>query len=81
MSYHGAILNGTTGRVFATPHSLGYHVARNPQDVIITKTEPHQYAGPLTLGPERIAVGGPDPESPDWIAVIVREKDGRWKVL
>ena len=82
MSYHGAILNGEfLKHRFVTREELTKVIERAPQDVIITKTEPHQFAGPLPLGPEKLAIGGPDPEKPDWIAIVNRQPDGSWKVL
>lgn len=79
MSYHGALLNGTPA-YFETPQALGLQVSKNPDDVIITKTHARGFAGPLTLADDPIIVAGPDPATPQWIAVVKRV-DGVWKVV
>lgn len=81
MSYHGALRNGAPSRQFLTQDELRDLVASQPEEVVIVKTEPRQYAGPLPLGPSRLTVGGPNPSDPAWIAVIERQRDGSWRVL
>lgn len=75
---YGARYGG--GPRILTTKALADLVRTAPQDVVLTRTERHQYSGPLPLAPSVVVVGLPDETNPKELVTIIRKRDGSWSV-
>ena len=81
MSYHGAVHAANPKEPFGSLLELVRMVRVAPEEVVITKTNPRQYSGPLPLATDPLSVGGPNPADPSWIVILSRLPDGSWRAV